>query len=100
MTVERLENEMSATELDEWYEFYQMEPFGDEERMSDKRHGVLCSMVASSGFQQFDPRPTSGDFEFYSHKKEPKSSGINLEEMDDEQIKEAQSAIIQIMTAV
>lgn len=100
MTVERLENEMSADELNDWMEFYQLEPFGDEEMMSDKRYGMLCSIVANSGFVKYEPKLTSDDFELYSHKKEPKSSGINLEEMDDEQIKEAQSAIIQIMTAV
>lgn len=91
---------MSADELNDWVEFYQIEPFGDEERMSDKRHGVLCSVVANSGFQKYDPRPTAEDFELYSQAKEANGSSINLEEMDDEQIKEAQSAIIQIMTAI
>lgn len=100
MTIERLENEMSADELNDWMEFYQLEPFGDEEMMSDKRYGILCSVVANSGFVKYEPKLTSDDFELYSHKKEPKASGINLEEMDDDQIKEAQSAIIQIMTAV
>lgn len=100
MTVERLENEMSADELNDWMEFYQLEPFGDEEIMSDKRHGILCSVVANSGFVKYDPKLISDDFELYSNKKDPKPLGINLEDMDEEQIKEAQSAIIQIMTAV
>lgn len=91
---------MSADELNDWIEFYQLEPFGNEERMNDKRNGLLCSVVSNSGFQKYDPRPTSEDFELYLQTKVAKTSGINLEEMDDEQIKEAQSAIIQIMTAV
>lgn len=100
MTVERLENEMSADELNDWMEFYQLEPFGDEEMMSDKRYGMLCSVVANSGFVKYEPKLTSEYFELYSHKKELISSGVNIEDMDDDQIKEAQLAIIQIMTAV
>lgn len=100
MTVERLENEMSADELNEWVEFYKKEPFGDEERMNDKRHSVLCSVVANTGFQRYKQSPSASDFEMYSNKEQPISVGLEIEEMSDEQIKEAQSAIIQIFTAV
>lgn len=48
MTVERLENEMSAEELDQWLEFFQEEPFGNEEKIADFRHGTLCSMIAGA----------------------------------------------------
>jgi hypothetical protein len=98
MTVERLENEMSADELNEWVEFYSLEPFGDEERMNDKRHGVLCSVVANTGFQRYEQSPTASDFEMYSNKEQPISAGLEPEEMSDEQIKDAQSAILRIMT--
>lgn len=42
MTVERLENEMSADELNEWIEFAQVEPFGNEERTADRRNALNC----------------------------------------------------------
>lgn len=63
MTVERLENEMSADELDDWIEFYRLEPFGDEERMADKRNGLLCSISINSSMAGGDTKPS--DFEFY-----------------------------------
>lgn len=97
MTVERLENEMSADELDDWIEFYSLEPFGDEERMSDRRNGLLCAMTVNSSMGGGESKPS--DFEFYSNKNENSSSGLVLEEMTDEEIKAAQSAIFLIMTA-
>jgi len=48
MTVERLENEMSGEELDQWLEFFQEEPFGNEEKISDFRHGTICSMISTA----------------------------------------------------
>lgn len=48
MTVERLENEMSALELQEWADFYELEPFGNEERMADQRNALSC-MVQNKG---------------------------------------------------
>lgn len=95
MTVERLENEMSADELDEWMEFYKLEPFGDEERMSDKRNGLLCSVVVNSGINGGDKDPAC--FSFYKS-EDSKTIGIDIEEMDEEDIKSAQSAIFQIFT--
>lgn len=90
MTVERLEREMSGEELDEWVEFYKLEPFGNEEKMNDFRHASLCSMVRNMMGAQTKPE----DFIMYSEKEEK----INIEDMDEEQIKEAQSAIFQIFT--
>lgn len=90
MTVKRLEREMSGEELDEWVEFYKLEPFGNEEKMNDFRHASLCSTVRNMTGAQTKPE----DFIMYSEKEEK----INIEDMDEEQIKEAQSAIFQIFT--
>lgn len=95
MTVERLENEMSADELDDWIEFYNLEPFGDEERMADKRNALNCAISANTMGGESKP----SDFEFYSNKNESHSSGLDLETMTDEDIKAAQSAVLLIMTA-
>lgn len=64
MTVERLENEMSADELDDWMEFYQMEPFGNEEKMADKRNSLLCHISSMGG------EHTPSDFEMYPDQKQ------------------------------
>jgi hypothetical protein len=96
MTVERLENEMSADELDDWTEFYKLEPFGDEERMFDKRNSVLCAITANSGISNANKQ--ASDYAFYQNNVR-KVSELDTEDMTDEQIKEAQSAILQIMTA-
>lgn len=63
MTVERLENEMSADELDDWMEFYSLEPFGDEERMADKRNALNCAISANS----MGGEHKTSDFEFYKN---------------------------------
>lgn len=65
MTVERLENEMSGDELDEWMEFYSLEPFGDEEKMADLRHSVLCSLVKNAMGGEVPP----SDFMMYKQKE-------------------------------
>lgn len=90
MTVERLEKEMSGEELDEWVELYKLEPFGNEEKMNDFRHASLCSIVRNMMGAQTKPE----DFIMYAEKEEK----INIEDMDEEQIKEAQSAIFRIFT--
>lgn len=73
MTVQRLEDEMTGDELDDWMEFYQMEPFGNEERMADKRNGLLCAVSSMGG----DVSPSN--FEMYQDHKpkeeEPELSG-------------------------
>lgn len=91
MTVERLENEMSANELDDWMEFYHMEPFGNEEKMNDIRHGVLCSTAVNMVGSKVSP----SDFLMYQHESKQK---IKVEEMSEEQIKAAQSAIFLMLT--
>lgn len=95
MTVERLENEMSADELDEWMEFYKLEPFGDEERMSDRRNGMLCAVVSNSGINGSGQDLSS--FLFYKDDVNS-ASKINTEDMTEENIKSVQSAIFQIFT--
>lgn len=70
MTVERLENEMSANEYDEWLEFYLLEPFGDEERMNDLRSAKICSMVAGSAGADMPP----SEFVIYKNKAESEES--------------------------
>jgi hypothetical protein len=95
MTVERLENEMSADELDEWMEFYKLEPFGDEERMSDRRNGLLCTVVNNSGINGSSHYTSS--FLFYKDDVNS-ASKINTEDMTEENIKSVQSAIFQIFT--
>jgi len=94
MTVERLENEMSADELDDWIEFYNLEPFGDEERMNDKRNALNCAISANAMGGESKP----SDFEFY---KDPNRSEtkIDIEEITEEEKKKIQSAIFQMLTA-
>lgn len=36
---------MSWTQLAEWYEYYSLEPFGDER--ADLRNGILCALIAN-----------------------------------------------------
>jgi len=90
MTVERLEREMSGAELDEWVEFYKLEPFGNEEKMNDYRHASLSSTVRNMVGAQTKPE----DFLMYREKEEQ----LSVEDMDEEQIQAAQSAIFQILT--
>lgn len=91
MTVERLENEMSAEELDDWIEFYNLEPFGNEEKMNDARHGVLCSTAVNMMGSESSP----SDFFMYPHENTQK---IEVEEMTEEQKKTVQKAIFQMLT--
>lgn len=90
MTVDRLEREMSSAELDEWVEFYKLEPFGNEEKMNDFRHASLCSIINNMIGAQTKPE----DFIMYRSKEEK----LDVEDMTEEQIKEAQKAIFQIFT--
>lgn len=90
MTVDRLEREMSSAELDEWVEFYKLEPFGNEEKMNDFRQASLCSTVKNMIGAQTKPE----DFIMYRSKEEK----LDVEDMTEEQIKEAQKAIFQIFT--
>lgn len=80
---------MSYAEYLEWGKFYELEPFGNEERMFDARHGTLCSLVVNALGSESKPI----DFMMYEHEKKEK-----IEEMNEEQIKEAQSVIFQIFT--
>lgn len=70
MTVERLENEMSGEELDQWVEFFHEEPFGNEEKMEDMRHGVICSMIANATGKEHTPN----DFMMYENKSKDEDS--------------------------
>lgn len=81
---------MTGEELDDWMEFYQMEPFGNEEKMSDKRNGLLCHVSSMGG------EHTPSDFEMYQHEKSQK---IEIEDITDEQKKATQSAIFLMLTA-
>lgn len=92
MTVERLENEMSAHELEDWKEFYQLEPFGNEEKMNDARHGVLCS----TAINMVGAKASPSDFFMYERESTQK---VEVEDMSEEQIKAAQSAIFLMLTA-
>ena len=77
MTVERLENEMSGEELDQWIEFFQEEPFGNEEKIADMRHGTICSMI--SGAMGKGKAPV--DFMIYKdkqHEEQNEDWGISL----------------------
>lgn len=94
MTVERLENEMSASEYDEWIMFYSLEPFGDEERMNDKRNGLLCAVTVNSGMGGGEAKPD--DFRMYLDQSKQK---IEVEDITEEQKKAAQSAIFLMLTA-
>lgn len=96
MTVERLENEMSASEYDDWIRFYNLEPFGNEERMNDKRNGLLCAVTVNSGMGGGETKPD--DFQMYRDSSESKQK-IVIEEMSDEEKKTIQSAIFQMLTA-
>lgn len=64
MTVERLENEMSADELNEWIEFSTVEPFGDEERMSDRRNALSCFITNRGSDKKLE------DYLLYKQEKE------------------------------
>lgn len=90
MTVERLEREMSRQEFEEWIEFVKLEPFGNEEKMSDYRNALTCKIIAQSRGKDNN----IDDFLIY-HRETKK---INIEEMDEEQIKVAQKTIFQIFT--
>ena len=90
MTVERLEREMSRQEFDEWIEFQKLEPFGNEEKMSDYRNALTCQTIARSHGND----KNADDFLIYD--KETKK--IDIEEMDEEQIKNAQKTIFKIFT--
>ena len=94
MTVERLEREMSSEEFEQWIEFYELEPFGNEEKMNDMRHASLCSLSVSIAGSDSSPN----DFMMYREIKEKTASKIDFDDMSDEQIKQAQSAVILIMT--
>lgn len=80
---------MSYAEYIEWIKFYELEPFGNEEKMFDARHGALCSLVVSA----FGSESKPVDFMMYQRDKKE-----NIEDMDEEQIKNAQQAIFQIFT--
>ena len=75
---------MSYAEYREWIKFYELEPFGNEERMFDARHGSLCSLVVNA--VGGESKPT----DFMMYKREEKE-----EEID---VKEAQKAIFKILT--
>ncbi|WP_442765101.1 phage tail assembly protein T [Sulfurospirillum cavolei] len=90
MTVERLEREMSSAEFDEWVEFYKLEPFGNEEKMHDYRHASLMSCIQNMTGAKTKPK----DFLMYGQKEEQ----LDVEDMTEEQIKEAQKTIFQIFT--
>lgn len=91
MTVERLEREMSRSEFEEWMHFLELEPFGNEEKMADQRNALACQVFArcNGNDAQVD------DFLLY---REDENTKLNVEEMDEEQIEKAQSAIFQILT--
>lgn len=91
MTVERLEREMSRQEFEEWSYFLELEPFGNEEKMQDQRNALACHVLARCNGNEAQVE----DFLLY---KEDKAHTINVEDMDEKQIKEAQSAIFQILT--
>lgn len=77
MTVERLEREMSGAELDEWVEFYKLEPFGNEEKMHDFRHASLCSLIVNMMGSNSKPN----DFLMYQDiKKEEEDALLGWEE--------------------
>lgn len=59
MSLERLENEISADELDLWIEFMGIEPFGDEERMADQRNALSCYIKSNN------PNKNIEDFMIY-----------------------------------
>lgn len=79
---------MTGEELDDWMEFYQMEPFGNEEKMSDKRNSLLCHVSSMGG------EHTPSDFEMYQDENTQK---IKVEEMTEEQKKNVQKAIFQML---
>ncbi len=45
MTVNRMLSSMSASEFTEWYEYYKLDPWGEER--SDWRSGEICATVAN-----------------------------------------------------
>ncbi len=79
---------MTGEELDDWMEFYQMEPFGNEERMADKRNSLLCHVSSMGG------EHTPSDFEMYQHENVQK---IEVEEITEEEKKNIQAAIFQML---
>lgn len=85
MTVQRLESEMTGDELDEWVEFYQVEPFGNEEKMADKRNGLLCHVSSMGG------EHTPSDFEMYQDYKVKEKS-------DEYEFSDWESKLIKAMT--
>ena len=91
MTVERLEREMSRSEFEEWVYFLKLEPFGNEEKMADQRNALACQILARCNGNDAQVN----DFLLYREDEETK---INVGEMDEEQIKEAQKAIFKIFT--
>lgn len=61
---------MSYAEYLEWMKFYEQEPFGNEERMFDARHGTLCSLVVNALGSELKPI----DFMMYKHKEDEEAT--------------------------
>lgn len=77
---------MTGEELDDWFDFYQMEPFGNEEKMADKRNSLLCHVSSMGG------EHTPSDFEMYlDHKKE---------EVEEYEFLDWEAKLIKAMTTV
>lgn len=66
-----------------------MEPFGNEERMADKRNSLLCHVSSMGG------EHTPSDFEMYQHEN---VQIIEVEEITEEEKKNIQAAIFQMLT--
>lgn len=86
MTVDRLEREMSSAELDEWVEFYKLEPFGNEEKMNDFRHASLCSLIANMMGSNSKPN----DFLMYQ----------DIKEEDEEELQGWEEKLLNAMTKI
>lgn len=89
MTVDELEKKMSRQEFEEWIEFINLEPFGNEEKMSDYKNALICQTIARSSGNDSKVE----DFLIYQEDKK-----IDIETMDEEQLKEAQQSIFKIFT--
>lgn len=75
---------MSGEELDDWIDFFAMEPFGNEEIMADKRNSLLCHVSAMGG------EHTPKDFQMYADK----------EEQEDNEILDWEAKLIRAMTTI
>lgn len=75
-TVSELENRLQASELDEWYAFWSLEPWG--EVRADYRAGLMCATVLNSQRVKGKLFEAKDFFDLYDAGKRTKQTGQQM----------------------